>query len=98
MSDWKAVERAIASIIGGERVPVTGRQRGSAPDIKHKWLSVEVKNRKKLPEWVHDAMRQAEASVKGDQLPIVFLHENGMKYKDAYAVVRIQDFVDWFGK
>lgn len=97
MSDWKGVERAIAKIIGGERVPVTGRQRGSAPDIAHQWLSVEVKNRRKLPAWMHDAMAQAEASNRGDQLPIVFFHQNGMKYEDSFCLIRLKDFVDWFG-
>ena len=59
---WKAVERRIAKYLGGERVPITGRQRGSAPDIKHEWLSIEVKQRDSLPAWVHDAMDQAEKS------------------------------------
>lgn len=59
---WKAVERRIAKYLGGERVPITGRQRGSAPDIKHEWLSIEVKQRESLPAWVHDAMDQAVSS------------------------------------
>ena len=31
---WKASERRMAAIIGGVRVPVTGRARGSVPDIE----------------------------------------------------------------
>lgn len=98
MSTWKNTERQIASILGGERVPVTGRQRGSAPDIAHDWLSLEVKHRKSLPEWLHDAMRQAVASDRGNQLPMVVLHQKQQLYGDSYAVVRLKDFVDWFGE
>ena len=52
MKDWKACERRVAEILGGVRVPVTGRQRGVAPDIEHETLSIEVKSRKSLPEWL----------------------------------------------
>jgi hypothetical protein len=98
MSTWKNVERKIADILGGERVPVSGRQRGSAPDIEHEWLSLEVKHRKTLPAWLHDAMDQAVKSDKGNQLPMVVLHEKQMEYGNSYAVIRLNDFVEYFGK
>ena len=94
---WKATERAVAGLLQGQRVPVTGRQRGSAPDIDHRWLSIEVKHRKKLPAWLHDAMNQAEASNTGEQLPVVVLHESGKRHVENFVVVRLGDFVDWFG-
>ncbi len=62
MKDWKQAERRIASIRGGVRVPVSGRQRGDAPDILHPRLSVEVKPRSKLPAWIEEGMRRAESS------------------------------------
>ncbi|KKK54625.1 hypothetical protein LCGC14_3082850, partial [marine sediment metagenome] len=46
----------IAKYIGGERVPITGRQRGDVPDIKHNWLSVEVKLRMRIPEWIKNGI------------------------------------------
>lgn len=98
MSTWKAVERAIAKFLNGKRVPVSGRARGEAPDIEHQWLSLEVKHRKALPAWLADAMDQAQKSKQGEQLPMVILHEKQMRYEDSYAVVRLSDFVDWFGK
>ena len=106
MSDklWKATERRIAKYLGGERVPITGRQRGSAPDIKHEWLSIEVKQRDSLPAWVHDAMDQAIQSAMKPalqihgQLPVVILHETGKRIEDDYVVMRLQDFRDWFVK
>lgn len=94
---WKACERAIASLLGGERNPVSGRQRGDKADIRHEWLSPEVKHRDKLPAWLFDALAQAEASKRGDQLPIVILHESGQRYSDSLVVLRLSDFVDHFG-
>ncbi len=93
MATWKNVERQIAKRLGGERVPVTGRQRGSAPDIEHDWLS----HRKTLPAWLADAMSQAVASQRGEQLPMVVLHEKQMNYDDSYCVIRLRDFIEWFG-
>lgn len=93
---WKATERQVAKLLGGVRVPITGRTRGSTPDIDHEWLSLEVKHRKKLPEWIHDAMRQAQASMKPNQLPTVVLHENRTNHKDDLVVIRLGDFIDWF--
>ncbi len=94
---WKRTERRVADMLGGERVPVTGRQRGSAPDISHDWLSIECKHRKTLPAWLFDALAQAEASKRGDQLPIVILHEAGQRHANDLVVLRLSDFVDHFG-
>lgn len=91
---WKQAERTIAKLLGGTRVPVTGRGRGSAPDIEHKLLSLEVKHWQTLPNWLHDAMEQAEASMKGHQIPTVVLHETGMKYEDSYVVMRLSDVIE----
>jgi hypothetical protein len=90
-SSWKAAERRIAGLIGGRRVPVSGRSRGDAPDIEHPLLSVECKARKRLPDWLHEGMRQAVAATRGDQTPIVILHEAGRRYRDALCLVRLSD-------
>ena len=52
MKDWKQAERRIAKLLGGRRIPITGRQRGDVPDIEHDALSIEVKSRKALPAWL----------------------------------------------
>lgn len=75
-------------------MPVSGRARGDAPDIEHNWLSVEVKHRRKLPDWLHDAMSQAKASQRGQQMPIVILHEKGKRVGECYAIVMLEDFAD----
>ena len=94
---WKYVEREIAARLGGRRVPVTGRQRGDAPDIEHAHLAIEVKSRKNMPVFLMDAMAQAKASIRGNQTPVVVIHQHGNRYDDAMVVMRLKDFVDWHG-
>ncbi|GAP05911.1 hypothetical protein ATHL_00752 [Anaerolinea thermolimosa] len=96
-STWKATERAIARRLGGKRVPITGRARGSAPDVAHTWLSIEVKHRKRLPRWLADAIDQAVAAAVEGQLPIVILHESGQRHDNDLVLTRLSDFESWFG-
>ena len=78
-------------------MPITGRQRGDTPDVAHPWLSVEVKHRKSLPVWLLDAMDQARAAARSDQLPCAILHEAGRRHDDNLVLVRLGDFTAWFG-
>jgi len=91
VKDWKACERKVAALLGGKRVPVSGRARGHSPDIEHERLSIEVKSRKQLPAWIEDAMNQAEACAKDTQLPLVVLHQDGQRYKEALIVMRLKN-------
>jgi hypothetical protein len=91
---WKAVERELARRLGGERIPVNGRRRGSAPDIAHDTLSLEIKHREALPAWLHDAMAQAVASKRGTQIPVVILHECRSRHEDDFVILRLGDFID----
>ena len=93
MKCWKKSERRVAELLGGTRVPVSGRGRGDAPDIAHPALCVEVKSRRTLPVWIKDALVQAEASAQDPQLPIAVLHEDGDRYAQALVVLRLDDFV-----
>ncbi len=94
---WKATERRIAALLGGRRVPVSGRGRGDQPDIVHPWLSLEVKDRSTLPAWLLDALDQAERAATADQLPVAVLHRAGDRHDAALVVLRLADFVAWFG-
>ncbi len=94
---WKRTERDIAGIIGGERVPVSGRQRGDQPDIAHPWLSIECKHRQSVPQWLQEALKQARAAVRGDQLPVAIIHRHGGRHADDLVVLRLADFTAWFG-
>lgn len=103
---WKASELAIARLLGGERVPVNGRVRGSAPDILHPWLAIEVKSWKAgLPKTVVDAHDQAEKSAQWSwakdqqaKLPIAVIHHDHHDHKADFVVLRLEDFLVWFGK
>lgn len=79
--------------MGGRRVPVTGRQRGDAPDVEHPIFSIEVKHRETLPVWLYEAMGQAEASVRGEQIPLVILHKKGQPIAECLTVMRLQDIL-----
>ncbi len=106
MKSWKAGERAIAKILGCERIPITGRHtsRGKPADLVSKWLAVEVKTRKRLPLFLAQVMAQAEAGAlfaqKKDgrrRLPIGVLHEDGDRYGESVVCLRLKDFVEHFG-
>jgi len=92
VKDWKSCERRVAALLAGERVPVSGRTRGDTPDVEHPTLAIEVKSRKQLPNWLEDAIRQAEASAQDGQLPVAVLHQDGRKYRDALVMVRLSAF------
>lgn len=69
---WKASERRIAAILGGKRIPVTGRERGSAPDVEHEKFAIEHKYGKVLSTRFQTAIEQALAAAVGtDKLPLV---------------------------
>jgi hypothetical protein len=89
---WKRAEREIARRLGGRRVPVTGRQRGDAPDVTHKNLSIEVKHRKALPAWLLDAMDQANASRSPGQVAIAVLHASGSQYDQSLVLMELEPF------
>ena len=95
MKDWKVCERRIAELLGGQRVPITGRQRGDTPDIEHAALSIEVKSRKSLPAWLLKALNQAQAaSNDGKKMPVVVLHQDHAPYAHSLVVLKLKDFAD----
>ena len=93
----------MARLLGGERVPVSGRTRGWAPDVAHPWLAIEVKSRARMPVLLDGAMDQAEKSAAwamkrgdGDRLPIAVIHEKGSHMRNAVVVMRLGEFLDRF--
>ena len=84
---WKAFERQIAKILGGRRVPITGRQRGDVPDVEHDYFSIECKLRKSVPKWIKSALAQAHAASRGRKRPVVFLREKGSPESDIIVIM-----------
>ncbi len=99
MTTWKRIERQLAERLNGQRVPVTGRHRGSAPDIEHEWLAIECKHRAGFPPaWILDSLDQAKAcSEDGKKLPIAIWHGKNKKIDESIVMMTLQDFRDWFG-
>lgn len=89
---FKAVERALAKRLNGERTGHLG-----VADVTCDWLSVEVKNRKRLPQWVRDAIEQAKRNAGFSQLPIAILHQTGQRHAGDLVVMALADFENWFG-
>jgi hypothetical protein len=92
--NWKKNERGTAKYIGGERVPITGRQRGDVPDIKHKWLAPECKLRKTIPGWILEGMEQAKAASRGHQLPVLIIRQSGQSIEDSLICMPLKEFRD----
>ena len=91
---WKSTERAVARILEGQRAG----PRGAHPDVEHAWLAPEVKHRAKTPAWLQDAVAQSVRNSPGaDHLPLVVLHESGQRHSEDLVIMRLADFVDWFG-
>lgn len=97
MTAWKATEREVARHLGGKRVPITGRQRGDVPDVAHDVYSLEIKHRKVIPAWIENAMAQARAAARPGQLPLAIIHQHGRRHADNLVVLRMSDFIEWYG-
>lgn len=102
-TNWKGAELQLARRLGGERVPVSGRARGWAPDIDHPLWALEVKTRKHMPALLAGAMDQAVKAAEWakrrgqSRMPMVVVHEDGTHYDNALVIVRLKDARDWWG-
>jgi hypothetical protein len=97
---WKASERRMAARMGGERVPVSGRQRGDQPDIAGASiagipLSIEHKyGQRILSARLHEALDQAEAARRSpDEMAVVTVEEVREGRMNRHLVVVDAD--DW---
>ena len=88
--NWKRFERRVAIRTGGERIPVSDRR--TPLDVKHPYLGIECKYRKKLSKFLTDAMAQAVAGSGEDLIPTVILGEYNKP--DMLALVRLPDFLN----
>jgi len=85
---WKNVERALARRLDGRRTGATGR---SGADVLTDRLSVEVKHRRRLPDWLKKAFEQADQDANR-RLPVVILHEFGQRHDADLVLIRLADF------
>lgn len=90
---WKRVERKVARILNCKRHPVGNLGK---PDIESKFLCGEVKSRRKLPKWLVEALRSAQAKAEETQLPVVVLW--GYGEDDGMLICSVRQFRSWFVK
>ena len=88
--NWKRFERRVALRTGGERIPVSDRR--TPLDVKHPYLGIECKYRRKLSKFLTDAMAQAIEGSSCGLIPTVVLGE--FNSPDMLALVRLQDLID----
>jgi len=97
---WKAVERKYAQLFG-IREGRTGPKGENWPDAIGEGYTLEVKHRSTgIPQWLLDAVEQAEHNTNlraPGKLPLTILHKKGQQYQDGLVVLRVRDFLDWFG-
>ena len=95
---WKEAERQVARRFGTERTGPLGEE---WPDAVSQAYSIEVKHRRQLPQWLKEAVAQAQENGRlraPHHLPIVVLHEYGGEYDDCLVIVpTLAQFVEWFG-
>ena len=91
---FKGVERQIAKRLGGKRVG----HLGGADVIVDSWLSIEVKSRKQIPQWIRDALNQSKRNAGISELPIVILHQVGQNHNGDIVILTLADFQNWFGQ
>lgn len=96
---WKKVERRVAAMLGTTRTGPTGRHTFDCI-ADHLYLGAEVKSKKKLPDWLTDAVTQAqehsqyELDTSGRYIsPIVALVEKGMSDRDILCVMKLEHYV-----
>ncbi len=91
---WKKTERKIAAKLGGKRQLRTG---GPHSDVKAPEVAAECKHTRKLPEWIKHALAQARDSARPGEMPIAVLHQDGQDHDRDAVIMRLDDFVEWFG-
>lgn len=94
MAAWKDLERRVARLLGGVRIPCTGA--ATADVVVGDRLAVECKYRTRLPVWLNGALDQVEGCAGDGRLPIVVLFERGRRTGDSLVLMRLSAFEDWF--
>lgn len=97
-STWKAIERKVAEVLGGQRIPASGNG-AIKGDVRHDRYLVEVKYGKQVPlrigKWYKEAVKDAltEAVNRGDPAALVPLLVVQRPREDPLVIMRLSDFV-----
>jgi hypothetical protein len=90
-SRGKCAERAVAKKLGGKR---TGTMGGEDIHVDGPY-SIEVKSRQKFVAtgWMDQCVRNAHGKT-----PIVVVHVLGRNHDNDLVIMRMGDYVDWYGR
>lgn len=75
-NNWKKVEYKVEKMLGGKRVPVSGRARGFKGDVEHPTYFIEVKYGTQIPKIVlkwHERLKFAERIMGEDFLGFIVI-------------------------
>ncbi len=94
---WKRVERQVATILGGQRIPVTGRHGpGADPgDVAGTPFYVEVRARARCDLWVWWNLTRADA-YESNRPPLLVVKQPG-RGGQIVAILRVQDLARMLG-
>lgn len=100
-SAWKDWERYWAGLLGGIRVPVSGR--GRAPDIEHPVFAVEIKYGAVMSPRMTQAIAQADEASRHiittngvRKIPLVCIsNRSGKRKLEHFVLMRAEDFQTW---
>lgn len=90
---WKKFERRVCRAHGIERAGPTGMADGDA----HALFSIECKLEKAVPSYLGAVMAQAISHSPVEKVPIVVVKKPGLEMRDAFVIVRFQDWIDLHG-
>lgn len=94
---WKAFERRIAEVFGGERRGAyTGANGQGKTDVIHDHFAIECKLLG-APGWAHmlAAAKQAEANAEPGQEPVAVVKRKNARDSDTLVVMRLETFREW---
>ncbi len=94
---WKTVEKKVMQALGGQRTGPAGYGR-AVEDGHAGQFSAEIKHRADIPNWLKDALSQAENNAPAGSLPILVIHPKHARYTNSLVVLRLNDFQEWFGE
>lgn len=91
MKNWKRGEKKITewySDLGPEATRTSRYFRGEAvEDVEWGKFSIEIKTRKKIPQYIHDWMAQAEANAR-DKIGVVHWHQDHQRLDNDLIIMR----------
>lgn len=88
---WKTLERRVARLLHCKRTTRIGT---SGPDVENALLSVEVKSRQRLPDWLTEGVAQARGYAEGAKVPLLAV--GSPKDSAVYIVMHVADFRAWY--